>query len=88
MPPVVKSTVLPSLPCKVNELLATKVFPSATVNVAPVAGAVIANLFMDVALAIPKIGVTNVGALLNTNDPEPVSSLIKEFSSALLVVAN
>jgi hypothetical protein len=37
----------------------------------------------DVAFAIPKIGVTKVGEVANTNDPEPVSSVTADFKFAL-----
>lgn len=39
------------------------VLPSAIVSVALVAGAVIATLFTEVAVATPMVGVTNVGEL-------------------------
>jgi hypothetical protein len=37
---------------------------------------------------VPRIGVTNVGLVANTNAPEPVSSLIKVLSCAEVVDAN
>ena len=47
-------------------LLAVSVFPSAIANVEAVAGAVIAILLIDVAVAAPSVGVTNVGDVENT----------------------
>ena len=49
------------------------VLPLAKVKVAEVAGAVIVSLLTLVALATPSVGVTRVGELLNTIDPDPVS---------------
>ena len=72
----------------VNVLLAVSVLPSAIVNVALLAGAVIANLLTLVALATPSVGVTSVGLVANTNAPLPVSSLITPASSLLVVAAN
>ena len=48
--------------------------PSTIVRVEPVAGAVIVNLLIEVAVATPKTGVTKVGVVANTKTPEPVSS--------------
>ena len=53
--------VVESVPAKVRELLAVSVFPSATVRVAEVAGAVMASLFIEVAVATPSAGVVRVG---------------------------
>ena len=77
-----------SVPVKVSVLLAVNVLPSAIVKVAAVAGAVIATLFILVALATPKTGVIKVGVLAKTNDPYPVSSDITFASSEELVAAN
>lgn len=44
--------------------------------------------FMLVAEATPRDGVTRVGELANTKDPEPVSSLITHFNSSEVVAAN
>ena len=60
--------VVASVPARVRVLLTVRVFPSATVNVAEVAGAVIVSLLIEVALATPRVGVTNVG-----EDPKLVS---------------
>ena len=49
--------------------------PFAKVSVALVAGAVIATLFMLVALATPRVGVVNDGDVAKTSAPEPVSSV-------------
>ena len=69
-------------------LLAVNVLPSAIVNVALVVGAVIVTLLIDVADATPRVGVTRLGLLLNTNKPVPVSSLITPANCALVVEAN
>jgi hypothetical protein len=42
--------------------------------VLPVAGVVIDNLFILVALATPKTGVTNVGEVAFTTSPVPVTA--------------
>jgi hypothetical protein len=63
-PPIFK--VEESVPEKVNVLLIVRVLPSMIVNVAPEAGAVIVILLTEVAVAIPKTGVTNVGEVENT----------------------
>lgn len=41
-----------------------------------------------VAVAAPSTGVTRVGLVANTRDPEPVSSLITPFNSSEVVAAN
>ena len=52
---------------------AVNVLPSAIVNVAPVAGAVMATLLMLVAVATPISGVVSVGLVANAiTDPLPV----------------
>lgn len=66
---------------------AVKVFPSAMVKVALEAGAVMATLFMEVAVATPRVGVTKVGEEANTNVPEPVSSEITPANSEEVVAA-
>ena len=68
-------------------MLAVKVFPSAMVSVALVAGAVIATLLTLVALATPIVGVTRVGLVANTRLPEPVSSVTALIRLALEGVA-
>ena len=75
----------PSVPVSVIVLLAVNVFPFATVRVALVVGAVIVSLFMVVAVAAPRVGVTKDGELLNTSNPEPVSSEITPANSADVV---
>jgi hypothetical protein len=72
VPPVPKATEEASVPVKVKVLLAVKVFPSATVIVEAVAGAVIATLLIEVAVATPSTGVTKVGDVLPTKVPVPV----------------
>lgn len=67
--------VVASVPAKVSELLAVKVLPSAIVRVAFVAGAVRATLFIDVAVATPNTGVTNVGLVDNTTAVVPVDDV-------------
>ena len=42
-------------------MLAVRVLPSAIVNVEPVAGAVMATLLIEVALAVPNVGLDNTG---------------------------
>ena len=51
---------------------AVKVAPSTMVSVAPVAGAVTVILFMLVAVATPRIGVTSVGLVASALAPLPV----------------
>ena len=65
----------PSVPEKVRVLLAVKVFPSAIVRVAVVAGAVRVSLLTLVAVATPMSGVTRVGEVARTTEPEPVAVL-------------
>ena len=79
--------VVESVPAKVMLLLAVKVLPSAIVNVDPVAGAVNVTLLTDVAEATPKVGVTNVGLVAKTADPDPVSSVKADARFALDGVA-
>ena len=88
VPPAPNATELASVPVKVSVLLAVNVLPSAMVNVEPVAGAVNATLLIDVAVATPSAGVTNVGVFANTSAPEPVSSEITPASCADVVAAN
>ena len=64
--------VVPSVPVRVNVALAAKVLPSAIVSVAELAGAVIVSLLMVVAVAAPRVGVTNVGDVARTALPVPV----------------
>ena len=68
-----KVIVVESVPARVSELLAISVLPSATARVDEVAGAVIAILLMEVALATPRTGVTRVGVPANTKLPVPVA---------------
>jgi hypothetical protein len=49
--------------------------PSARVSVAEVAGAVKATLLIEVAVATPRTGVTSVGEVAKTKEPDPVSSV-------------
>ena len=44
--------------------------------------------FILVAVATPRDGVTRVGLVANTRDPEPVSSLITHFNCSEVVAAN
>jgi hypothetical protein len=67
--------VVASVPAKVSVLLAVKVLPSAIVRVALVAGAVIATLFTEVAVATPNTGVTKVGLVDNTTAVVPVDAV-------------
>ena len=77
-----------SVPDRVSVLLEVNVLPFAIVSVDAVAGAVSATLLMLVAEATPKDGVVSVGEVLNTNAPDPVSSLITPASCAEVVAAN
>ena len=52
-----------------------RVLPLAIVSVALVAGAVSVTLFIVVALATPRIGVTRVGDVASAIDPDPVVPL-------------
>ena len=65
---------MPSVPAKIKELFAVRVFVSAMVNVALLVGAVIANLFTLVADAAPIFGVVKIGLVAKTASPLPVSS--------------
>ncbi len=76
---LVAEKVITSPPPKVIALVArvvesetVKVFPSATVKVELVAGAVIVTLFTEVAVATPKVGVTKVGLVEKTKFVEVV----------------
>jgi len=68
-------------------LLAVKVLPSAIVSVDPVAGVVIVTLLTVVAAAAPRIGVTSVGEVAKTAEPDPVSSVRAAARFALVGVA-
>ena len=85
VPPPPTFNVEPSVPVKVKLLLAVSVLPSAIVSVDPVAGAVIATLFTDVAEATPIVGVVKVGEVANTARPVPVSSFSAPANPAELV---
>lgn len=65
-------------------MLKVIVVPSATVNVALVAGAVIVTLFMLVAVATPSVGVTSVGLVARTMLPEPVDALPRAVTVPLV----
>lgn len=60
--------VVESVPARVIELFAVRVFPLAIVNVADVAGAVIATLFTLVAVATPREGVVNEAFVMAVPD--------------------
>ena len=49
---------------------------------------VIVAPFILVAVATPRDGVTRVGLVANTRDPDPVSSLITHFNCSEVVAAN
>jgi hypothetical protein len=68
-------------------LFTVNVFPFAIVNTALVAGAVNVTLLMLVAVATPNIGVTKVGLVLNTTEPDPVSPVTAAAKFALEGVA-
>jgi len=63
----VEVNVVANAPLVINEL------PSINVSVALVVGAVTVTLFIVVAAATPKTGVTRVGEVENTETPVPVS---------------
>jgi hypothetical protein len=67
-----KVIVVASVPAIVMLLLYVRVFPLAMVRVADVAGAVIATLLIDVAVATPSVGVVSVGLVLSTTLLLPV----------------
>jgi hypothetical protein len=75
------------VPVNVKVLLAVNVLPLAIVNVADVAGAVMATLLTLVADATPNVGVTSVGLVANTKEPEPVSLVTADAKLALEGVA-
>ena len=70
VPPVPTLRVEPSVPANVNELLAVRVLPLATVNT-PVVLVIVKPLTL-VAVAAPSVGVTNTGLDANTTLPVPV----------------
>jgi len=72
---VPKATEEESVPVKVRVLETVRVFPSASVSVAEVAGAVSVTLLTEVAVATPKDGVVKVGEIAKTKAPLPVSSV-------------
>jgi hypothetical protein len=88
VPPAPNATDDVSVPVKVNVLDTVRVFPSAMARVALVAGAVMATLLIEVALATPRVGVVRDGEVAKTNAPLPVSSLITPASSEEVVAAN
>jgi hypothetical protein len=87
VPPAPNATELASVPVNVKVLLAVNVLPLAIVNVADVAGAVMATLLTLVADATPNVGVTSVGLVANTKEPEPVSLVTADAKLALEGVA-
>ena len=76
------------MPVNVSVLLAVSVLPLAIVKVADVAGAVIATLLIEVALATPRVGVVRDGDVAKTSAPLPVSSDITPASCDDVVEAN
>jgi len=62
------------------------VAPLAIVRVALVAGAVMATLLTDVAVAAPMLGVVRLGLVANTAEPDPVSSVSAAARFALVGV--
>jgi hypothetical protein len=67
-----KVMVLPSVPANVRVLETVAVLPSATASVEPLAGAVMAILLIEVAVATPRTGVASVGVFARTGAPVPV----------------
>jgi len=80
-----KVIVVESVPAKVSVLEQVRVFPSAMVSVAEVAGAVRATLLIEVAVATPKTGVTKVGEVAPTIAPEPVFVPVKPCTEVVAV---
>ena len=64
--------IAPVVPARVRDSLAVKVFPSAMVKVADVAGVVRVTLLMLVAEATPNVGVVREGEVARTTAPDPV----------------
>jgi hypothetical protein len=64
--------VVESVPASVRVAFAVNVLPLAIVSVAEVAGAVIATLLIEVAVATPILGVTKVAPVAPTTAPDPV----------------
>lgn len=85
VPPVPKATEDASVPVKVKVLLTLRVL--AFVMVKTPVELVIVRPLMLVAVATPKTGVTRVGVLAKTNDPEPVSSEMTPANWAEVVAA-
>ena len=71
--------MVPSVPVNVIELLTVRVLPFAIGNVALVAGAVIATLLTDVAVATPMLGVVRVGLAPNEVSDEDVMPAASEL---------
>src|SRR3989338_12665 len=74
-----------SVPASVNVLLTDNVFPFVMVSV-PVDEVIVRPLIL-VAIAAPRVGVTSVGDLANTNAPLPVSLEITPNSCKEVVAA-
>lgn len=71
---------------KVVESETVKVLPSAMVKVEPVRGAVIATLLMEVAEAMPRVGVMKVGEVSKTKLPVPVVPVTEASRLAEVIV--
>ncbi len=71
-----------------NAPAVVKVLPSARDRVAIVPGSVMIRSLILVAVAVPNIGVTNVGDVANTASPDPVSSEITPANCAEVVAPN
>jgi hypothetical protein len=89
VPPVPTFNVELSVPVNVSVLLAVKVFPSAMVNVALVAGAVIVTLLTDVAVATARLLVVPTKSAFCVLIPpavmiEPVRALVASVVSVEL----
>jgi hypothetical protein len=78
VPVVGNVTVVSAVEVSVIEYapLVARVDPVTNAIVAPVAGGVIVNLLIVVAVATPNNGVVNTGDVANTKLPDPVSSEI------------
>ena len=81
-------SALPSVIAVPDAAGPVNVTPSGIANVAPVAGAVIESLLIEVALATPRLGVVRLGEFANTAAPVPVSSVKAAARLALDAVAS
>lgn len=92
VPPAPNATEEESVPVKVRVLLAVSVLPLAIVNVALVAGAVIATLLIEVAAATPRDGVVSdafvIAVPLESVPGRSVAAMARNAGAPAVVVAN